>query len=301
MGDIPYASNTGADHVDSSLETDGIGGGALRNEPQHPSFEHGFTGKTQQHPSATQHAFATQIDMTQSSADGRSGPYNMGSMSNSLPQVGYRPGQYPHASPQRYNTGSSPSMMQQMPQYTGHPTMPMAGQGYYIQQPQMAQYYSGQLSPTPAAASMPSRQNMSYYPNQMMMNHPQSAYYYPPAPQYPASGHHLSNPLMAGQFANQTPVSNDPRTMVPSLGNDRIQQSAKDGPGTQRKESYLNKANSVLDGIDRRQNAVRGPPRKPRQSGEISYLNFDDPTLTWLNVFQDMLFGLETFLHKPTS
>lgn len=231
MGDIPHAVNTGSDHTDSGPEKGGIGGGSSGHELHQSPSEHAFSVKGQLSHSSPQYPFASQIDMNPSSVDGRPGSYNMGHMGNSLPQAGFRPGQYPHVSPQRYNTGNSPSIMTQVP-YAGNPSMPMTGQGYYVQQPHIAQYYVGQLSQGQTTSSIPPRQNMSYYSNQMIMNHPQSGYYYTPAPQYQASGHPLPNQLMGGgQYTSQTPLANDPRA-APSLGNYRGQPSyTKEGQG----------------------------------------------------------------------
>lgn len=282
MGDISFASTSAEDHVDSKLEVDGTGGGGITGHEglQNPS-DHELSLKAQHLPPTLQHAFTAQLDMAQPPVDGRSGPYNMGSMANSLPQIGFRPPGYPHATQQRYNAGASPSMMPQMPQYIGHPSMPMAGQSYYVQQPQMTQYYSGQLSPTQPTSSMSPRQNMAYYPNQMMVNHPQSTYYYTTAPQqYPASTHTLTNTMMAGQYPSQSPVSHDPRALSHPMDHTRIHRSpAKQGQGNGNQQGSANGANTQTDGADRRQSTVRGPPRKPRQSGEIKYLEFNDPFL----------------------
>lgn len=213
MGDISHGSTASLGPADPSQSqvTDVVGGSPLQGKqptPEHDLSQH------YQYSISSQHAFATQFDMAQSSPVPRQGPYNMGSMANSLPQMGYqRPSQYGHGG-QRHNPMSSPSMLAQMPQmqgFGGHPSMHTANQGYYVQQPQMPPYYgAGQLSPTQAASQ---RQNMTYYPSQMMMNPPQSAYYYPPTPQYPTQTPTMPTAMMAGHFVPANHTGSDSYTL----------------------------------------------------------------------------------------
>lgn len=166
----------------------------------------------------SQEAFVTQLDVSNDHHALRQSAYNMSPMANSLPQVPYRGGQYPHGAQQRFNPAASPPMMPQvghMSQYGPSPTMPVPGQGYYAQHPQANQYYGGgQMSPTQSSNTMPPRPNMGYYPNQMMMGHNQSNFYYPSGTHYGAHGQGMPSAVLQGQFMPGSPTSaNDPRTM----------------------------------------------------------------------------------------
>ncbi|RSL92328.1 hypothetical protein CDV31_015212 [Fusarium ambrosium] len=261
MGDISgvQASDLGALDKDTPKVGDPVASAGPppgHDEPR--AFpEHDPSSQPQQQPIVSQNAFTAQPDMSQPPAGHRPGPYNMGPMGNALPPVAYRPGQYPHGNQQRYNPTSSPPMMQQMPQFTGHPSMPVAAQGYYLQQPQMQQYYGGQMPQAQPGSTMAPRQNITYYPNQMMMSPQQSAYYYAPAPQYQPSAHPVPNAMVAGHYMSGNPGTNDPRAMMQT---------------TETSGNHPQPPNQGQDASERRQSAVRGPPRKPRQSGHAIWI-----------------------------
>ncbi|KAF7552193.1 hypothetical protein G7046_g7494 [Stylonectria norvegica] len=261
MGDIPYGSALGPDHGGSSPQGDGIAGEPPAYEEQQSHQKHDLAYQTSQYPQVSQHAFTSQFDMAQSSPGARQDAYNMAPIASSLPQLGYRPGNYSygHGPQQRYNS-SSPSMMQHMPQYAGHPQLPMQTHGYYVQQPQIPQFYAGQFSPTQTTSAMPSRAsrpNTTYYSNQPIMNHSQSTYYYPQTPQYPTSVHPQPNTIAHGQYVTGSPVTTSHRPMSRASGNFGSRSVA---------------SSQGQDGVDKRQNTVRGPPRKPRQSGHAIWI-----------------------------
>ncbi|KAL9575065.1 hypothetical protein ACKAV7_000745 [Fusarium commune] len=217
---------------------------------------HEFSSHTQEHPTVSQHAFSTQFDMSQPSLGPRPGPYNMAPMANALPTMGFRPGQYPQNTHQRMNPAGSPPMMQHMSQFPGHPPLPVPGQGYYLQ-PQVAPYYGNQMHQAQAANMMSQRHSMAYYPNQMMMGSQQSPYYYPPGPQYQPAAHPVPNGVVSGHHAAGGPTTSDPRAMAQTADFGGIHpQGLKQGQ----------------DGTERRKSAVRGPPRKPRQSGHAIWI-----------------------------
>jgi hypothetical protein len=172
-------------------------------------------------------------------------------------------------------------MMQHMSQFAGHPGVPVASQGYYLP-PQVAQYYGNQMPQAQAATAMAQRQNMAYYSNQMMMGSQQSAYYYPPGPQYQHSPHPVPNGMVNGHYPG-APTTHDPRTMPqPAEFVGVHQQSFNQGQGRNGKQSpNKSELKKKSDGSERRQSAVRGPPRKPRQSGKMIYL---DDCQQWLNI-----------------
>ncbi|KAF4414079.1 Zinc finger CCCH domain-containing protein 45 [Colletotrichum fructicola] len=229
-----------------------------------------------------QHAFSSQLDMAQQPAPGRPGAFNMNGMANALPQASMRHGQYlpagqqqhqqqqhqqqQHQQQQRFSpAASSPSMMPQMPQmapqYPGQAAMPMGNPHYYMpQHHQMQHYYASQLSPTQQQA----RPNMGFYPNQMVMNHPQNShipqgYYYPSGP-YPNQGQAMPNHMVAAQYLSTTNTAHaDPRIVPPINGVD---------------QSNVNVSPNHKLGEDGegRSGIVRGPPRKPRQSGHAIWI-----------------------------
>ncbi|GKT40006.1 uncharacterized protein ColSpa_00187 [Colletotrichum spaethianum] len=176
-----------------------------------------------------QHAFSSQLDMAQQPATGRSGAFNMNGMANALPQAAmrhnpYAPGGQQQHQQQRFSPAtSSPSMMPQMPQmapqYPGQAAMPMGNPHYYMpHHPQMQHYYANQLSPTQQQA----RPNMGYYPNQMIMNHPQSShvaqgYYYPPPSHY-SQNQALQNSMVSAQYMGGSAIHSDPR-VIPQIPN----------------------------------------------------------------------------------
>ncbi|KAM0564020.1 hypothetical protein ACHAPJ_000228 [Fusarium lateritium] len=230
--------------------------------------EHELSPQSQQHPIVSQHAFATQFDMSQPPSGPRPGPYNMAPMTNALPPMAFRPGQYPQTTQQRLNPAGSPPMIQQVSQFPSHPSVPVAGQGYYIQ-PQVAPYYGNQMPQAQAATAMAQRQNMAYFPNQMMMAPQQSPYYYPHAPQYQPSAHPIPNGMVPGHYPGGSSTANDPRTMTqPTELGGMHPQLFKQGQ----------------DGSERRQSAVRGPPRKPRQSGHAIWIGNLPPQTDLMNL-----------------
>ncbi|KAM0244058.1 hypothetical protein ACHAP5_006628 [Fusarium lateritium] len=233
---------------------------------------------SQQHPTVSQYAFATQFDMSQPPSGPRPGPYNMAPMANALPPMGFRPGQYPQSTQQRMNPAGSPPMMQHMSQFAGHPGVPVASQGYYLP-PQVAPYYGNQM---PQAQ----RQNMAYYSNQMMMGTQQSAYYYPPGPQYQPSPHPIPNGMVNGHYPGAPPTTHDPRTMPqPAEFVGVHQQPFKQGQGRNGKQSPdKSELKKKSDGSERRQSAVRGPPRKPRQSGHAIWIGNLPPQTDLMNL-----------------
>ncbi|KAM0437623.1 hypothetical protein ACHAPT_001987 [Fusarium lateritium] len=278
MGDISstQVSDAGALEKETPKVNDKVASAGPPPSHDEPRVlpEHDPSPQPQQHPIASQHAFTGQFDMSQPPMGHRPGPYNMGPMGNALPPVAYRHGQYPHGTQQRYNPASSPPMMQQMPQFAGHPSMPVAAQGYYVQQPQMTQYYGSQMPQTQPGSTMAPRQNIAYYPNQMVMSPQQSAYYYAPAPQYQPPAHPIPNGMVSGHYMNGNPGANDPRTLMqPTEASGIHPQPPKQVQGRAGKQSPVrSELKQSPDGAERRQNAVRGPPRKPRQSGHAIWI-----------------------------
>ncbi|KAF9770428.1 hypothetical protein IL306_012052 [Fusarium sp. DS 682] len=229
---------------------------------------HEFSPQAQQQPIVSQHAFSTQFNMSQPPLGPRPGPYNMASMADALPPMGFRPGQYPQNTQHRVNPAGSPPMMQHMSQFPGHPPVAVPGQGYYLQ-PQVAPYYGSQMPQAQATNMMSPRQGMAYYPNQMMMGPQQSAYYYPSAPHYQTATHPVPNGVVSGHYAGSGSTANDPRAMAQAADFGGMHpQGFKQGQ----------------DGSERRKSAVRGPPRKPRQSGHAIWIGNLPPQTDLMNL-----------------
>jgi len=225
----------------------------------------------QQYAPPQQHAFSSQLDMAQQPAAGRPGAFSMNGMANALPQAAmrhnlYAPGGQQQHQQQRFSPAtSSPSMMPQMPQmapqYPGQAAMPMGNPHYYMpQHPHMQHYYVNQLSPS----QQPTRPNMGYYPSQMIMNHPQSGhisqgYYYSPAGHY-AQGQAIPNSMVSAQYMGGNMAHSDPRGM-PQVSN-----------GVDPNSAHVPSSHKPSETDDGRSGIVRGPPRKPRQSGHAIWI-----------------------------
>ncbi|KAI6093977.1 hypothetical protein F4821DRAFT_221859 [Hypoxylon rubiginosum] len=248
------------------IQTDGQQGPSPVNNP---AFQAQYQ---QQFYGSAPNAFSGQLDMSHGPGPARQGPYNMAAMANALPQSAYRTNYNQGQQQQRFNTGPSSNMMphvQQMAQFAGPANMAqMGGQPYYVpQHPQMSPYYNAHLSPSQQhqAAQQPSlspRHSLSYYSNSVMMNqsqHPLPAgYYYPPSNQFQSQHSAIQGQMAQGQFFLPDGTSSDPRGASPSQGNDHAGVSA----GSARSDTSP----------EARSNVVRGPPRKPRQSGHAIWI-----------------------------
>lgn len=131
---------------------------------------------------------------------GESGPFNMAPMANVLPHGGYQHSPPPGGHRQYSQQYSQQYGQQHMPHnpYAGHHPGSMMPPGYYMQQPQMHQYYAtppGHHGPH----SMQGRANSGYYPAPFVMDHPQSPGYYPQPPQFPDPGRQRPDYMMNRQ------------------------------------------------------------------------------------------------------
>ncbi|KAI5921719.1 YT521-B-like domain-containing protein [Camillea tinctor] len=228
-------------------------------------------------------AFTNQFDMTQVQNSGRQGPYNMAAMANSLPQAGYRNGYGPSQQQPRYNTGSVPNMMPQISHYAGQSGMSqLAGQQYYMtQHSQMTPYYNPPMSPTsqqhqppqPGSLSPRHNMNMGYYPNAVMINQQQAippGYYYATSNNYPAAAS-----TMHGQMAHVPYIVQDGGQGGPGGLGGPQEPSPPQGNG---QDGNLN------DTLGNHPNTVRGPPRKPRQSGHAIWIGNLPPQTDLMNL-----------------
>ncbi|KUI54052.1 Zinc finger CCCH domain-containing protein 45 [Cytospora mali] len=206
--------------------------------------------------------------MAQPQAPARPGPYNMAALGNALPHGNYRQGHY-HPSQLRYNpSGSTPGMVgqaQAMPQYSGQSAMgQVPNPAYYMQQQaQMPPYYGTPLSPSQPQSNMSPRANMPYYGNQLMANpqsHPTMAYYYGQMPQFPPHG---QSPHVQGIPPSYMPVPG-------SQPDSRV--GATQGGDNGNTATFVSTQEPTQTSSDSRSNVVRGPPRKPLQSGHAIWI-----------------------------
>ncbi|KAI1382354.1 hypothetical protein F4677DRAFT_24025 [Hypoxylon crocopeplum] len=243
--------------------------------PQGPGLANNptYQAQYQQLYGPSPNAFSNQLEMGHAQGPTRQGPYNMTAMANALPQPGYRPSYNPGQQQQRFNAGPTSNMMPPMPQmaqFAGPPNMAQLGsQPYYItQHPQMSPYYNAHLPPSQQqhqAQQQPNlspRHSMSYYTSPVMMSqsqHPLApGYYYSTSNQFSSPHSTIQGQMAPGQFLLPDGASNDPRGPSPSHGYDHAGGVA----------SSVRSDTSP----DPRSNVVRGPPRKPRQSGHAIWI-----------------------------
>ena len=231
----------------------------------------------------------------------------MSSMGNALPQPSYRAEQYLQGQ-QRFNhpVGPSPAIPNQLPVQ-----QPFGNHQYYLQQhPHMAQYYSAPLSPSQTYANM-SRPTMGFYHNPVMMNQPgqgppSTPYYYAQAGHYPAQAQALTGQVFAAQYPPSGTPQSDPR-LSKSL---HFNQTGTSTPSQDRASckshqvvlrTQVHHAQCTTDALvasDSRPSVVRGPPRKPKQSG-MCLSPFERLELCPNMLKKATLSGLETFLPRP--
>ncbi|KAI8961369.1 hypothetical protein F5Y11DRAFT_357722 [Daldinia sp. FL1419] len=279
MEDVPPPSAANSEFATG----EGVGGvhqGRNQNEGR-PTLSHrqssandpAFQAQYQQLYGPSPNVYSGQLDMSHVQGHGRQGPYNMTAMASALPQPGYRPTYNPGQLPQRFNAGPSSNMIPPIPQvaqFAGPPNMAqLGGQPYYVaQHPQMAPYYNAHLPPSQQqhqASQQPSlspRHSLSYYSSPVMMNQSQHAlpagYYYPTSNQFPSPQSALHGQVAPGQYLLADGTSSDPRGQSPLHGNDQTGVFANSVRGDMSPET--------------RSNIVRGPPRKPRQSGHAIWI-----------------------------
>ncbi|OAA80648.1 YTH domain protein [Akanthomyces lecanii RCEF 1005] len=184
----------------------------------------------------------------------------MAPMASALPHGGYQhpasPGVY-----RQYSQQTSPPVMQHMPHnpYAGHHPASMMLPGYYMQQPQMHQYYAANGPPGHHPPhSMQGRGNSGYYPVPFVMDHPQSPGYYPQPPQFPEPSRQRPDYMMNRQNS---------QGHIPHEGRNPPRR-----PSNRTTRSFRDQTPPSVDTKRQQQNMVRGPPRKPHQSGHAIWI-----------------------------
>ncbi|ORY66039.1 YT521-B-like domain-containing protein [Pseudomassariella vexata] len=275
MGDVPPTSSSPGDYPSQENLINSFHGPPPGDDTvsfTHPANNLVFQPQYQQRQFDSVHnaVYPAQYDMNQAQGTGRAGPYNMTAMANALPQPGFRPPFNLPGQQQRYV--GDPQQMSSVAPYTGHNNMnTMAAQQYYIpQHPTMLQYYNNQVPHSHQQANLSPTHNMQFYPNQVMMNQAQqqqhlSGYYYPQPNQYPGQGAAVQRQMMPNQFG-----SADLRGSSPAAANEQYGGASSHG---QSEESLVNQSN-----------IVRGPPRKPRQSGHAIWIGNLPPQTNLMNL-----------------
>ncbi|OAQ99282.1 hypothetical protein LLEC1_02292 [Akanthomyces lecanii] len=200
-----------------------------------------------------------------------SGPFNMAPMASALPHGGYQhpppPGGLRH-----YNQQTSPPVMQHMQHnpYASHHPGSMMLPAYYFQQPQMHQYYPASGPPGHHGSHpMQGRSSSGYYPVPFVMDHPQSPGYYPQPPQFPDLGRQRPDYMMNRQNS-QGHVAHEGRN-PPRRPPHRTNKSFRDQTIPSGTLQYVF-GDVYTDAKRQQQNMVRGPPRKPHQSGHAIWI-----------------------------
>lgn len=215
------------------------------------------------------HAFHSQFDMAQPQMQARSDPYNMNSLANTLPlQAAYRQNHYT-SSTQRFNpvvsSANLPAQNQGSVLYSGQQAHNhMQNQQFFMTQHNpMATFYGSSLPQQQQQQGNGSnRGNLAYYPQQMVMSNQQ-----PPSP--------------AAYYYAQTGVFTGPQGVSPQMLQGQFYPNTSNVDTRRNQQRGVEKHGVVSSTIPKdpkqgvvasRSNLVRGPPRKPKQSGHAIWI-----------------------------
>ncbi|KAF2973079.1 hypothetical protein GQX73_g653 [Xylaria multiplex] len=273
MGDIVPSADAGSDYATPEVPKttrQGIksdDGSSTNPQSTSPTDTAAFQGQYQQFYAPPSNTFSNQLEMPLAHGSNRQGPYDMSAMTNALPQSGYRPG-YSNAQHHQRYTPAGPNVIPQMIHFPGQPqVLQLANQQYYISQhQQVQQYFNTQIPPSSQQqqhqlGSLRGGMNIGYYTNPTMPNQPQvpaPGYYYSPSNQFSAQHPTIHNHLGQSQYFVPDGPSGGPRESPP------LQRS-----------SNMNSLGGFLPSEEmagNRPSTVRGPPRKPRQSGHAIWI-----------------------------
>ncbi|KAH9909253.1 hypothetical protein F4778DRAFT_222248 [Xylariomycetidae sp. FL2044] len=291
MGDVPHQTSAAASEFATQDAHGGANQGMTPNDgrpplPQGPSPSNNPAFYHQQVYGPSANAFSSQLDLTHAQVSSRQGAYNMAAMAQALPQAGYRPGYNPGQQAPRFPASSPVGVMphvSQMAHFVGQPgvSQQLAGQPYYVpQHPQMPQFYNAPLSPAqpthqaaPQAGLNP-RHNVNFYSHSVMMNSPQqgvpTAYYYPASGQFQAPTTPVQGQMAPTQFLIPDGAAGGTRGTSSAPGNEHGGNAAEFG--------------HVDGSLETKTNVVRGPPRKPRQSGHAIWIGNLPPQTDLMNL-----------------
>ncbi|CEJ90667.1 hypothetical protein VHEMI06434 [[Torrubiella] hemipterigena] len=252
MGDLPDTSTTSAQQAYVSV------GNTSASQRQTPQNGAGQRSALQHGQPSRQQAFHSQFDATsQPSQQPGQMAFQMGHMGNDLPQTNYRGGQVPPGYQQAFHASSQAAMMQQMQQmqqYNNQQSQ-MPSQGYYGQT-QLPQYYStDQMNPHGPPPNLMVQPGVQYYATQMPMAPQSPTFYANPQPNRPGRNQH------GQQHSNWQQQASQPT------------QSSRSHHQNRPKITPIKSSNSI-----------RGPPRKPKQSGHAIWIGNLPPATKLLDL-----------------
>lgn len=270
MGDQPPISGASEDNADTSSQAPTAIPPVAKppvSRPQPPAVETNRSPAPQapqQHHSPQQNAFQGQYDyLPQRAPMPRQGSFNMTPVAMNLPHPDYRPQHYHPGYPRYDQTG--PPMMMHPQSFSGQPPSSMHTSGFYGQMPS---YYSPDHMSASGPPHVYPQQGMPYYGQ--VPPSPQSSSYYGHTPQ----PRHSNYAQLASTKGNVSQKSG---------GNQGTRQNASRGQKLS-KETRLaigkenNQTNKAVDTLlnvwtiadsTSQQPVIRGPARKPRQSGTL--------------------------------
>ncbi|KAG6288277.1 hypothetical protein E4U09_005664 [Claviceps aff. purpurea] len=229
------------------------------------------------------------------------GAFNMAPMASTMPVMSYLPyqtGHYMHMFGEPYNFITPPPTL-----FQGQP-MPHFYPYYVGPQTPVYPYYNYNINYIPQTCSQPGLHgpsNMVYYPGQMNLDYGQSAFFYPQGAQYqqPAC-------MMPAHVPTRSHMPGAPNPDVRAFGISPIQGGRSQGNQAIGR-IIRNPTADLLTNLkvpSSKRNAVRGPPRKPRQSDHALWIG-NVPPWTDIMALLDHVCketqGLESLLLIPKS
>jgi hypothetical protein len=267
----------------------GAGASSSGTEPGPGQLSFGNVDSTtdpREQSAGSQDAFSTQLEMTQQQQ--RTSPFDLNGVANALPQQPPHRGSAPYGygyghGPQRHNgpamMGPAVTVPGSAAQFPAAGSMaPVPGPHFYLpsQQHHMPPLYQPSLSPQPPSAIAPDV-GVGYYGSPIIINqtpHPGTQYYYPPPSPFSMPNHfagqygmaNFHHQQMHGMRPPQPAQSNQEAYPALPAGGAHGQHDTPSGRFSTPRRSDEHSVGTSGSGAC--QNMVRGPPRKPRQSGE---------------------------------
>ena len=211
----------------------------------------------------------------------------MGTMTSSLPAMPYRLAPYTQAQPQSYNAIAGPSsnitnQMAMTPYGSQGNTSAWIGHQQHWFTPQhigsqhTGQYYGHPISPSPQV-SLPHRPEYGYHTNGVFVGqqpHLNAHYYYPPGGSFAGQAPQAHGQTVPEHYATPGAQLGATRSVQPQYG----AQVASNSDSVGQTNGMLMFAHVFVErlfsdcaigSLDGRHSLVRGPPRKPKQSGKF--------------------------------
>jgi hypothetical protein len=287
MGDTP----TGRPVVDGDFQNTAHGGGAnstqrsSRSQFEESEGQSTFQGSLHA-PGSGSHGnypHGQSFPAQQHGSQNQQEQFNMAPLGTALPDMSYM--NYSNASSQRYPSGPSPSahlyQLQNMPQLGGPASIstPATNIPYNVQYqaPYQGMYVPGQSQSNPNSQPGLNIGNQFYQGQAFMGQAPMSPPYFVQPGQYGSQSQMYSTSPSLGQYGARGPFTGDNRALPQQRSGEH--QLGNPTDGVQRRSStigaletfrsmYIKLTNPAASSTSP-SSVVRGPPRKPRQSGKI--------------------------------